>query len=88
MTGNVVYFMRGQTEKTLDQIVDLDRLADGELIRLMVEVLDEVKRRAKGLVQHSQRDNEGRLWAMPAIMRAVQIRINHITAILGGGWVK
>lgn len=83
-----VKFTNPPSEKLVEQIVLLDDLNDSELVRLMVELMDEVKRRAPELRGHSQRDHQNRLWAMPAIMRAVQYKINNITTTIGGGFVR
>jgi len=83
-----VKFSHPPTEKLVEQIVLLDDLGDSELVRLMVELMDEVKRRAPELRGHSQKDYQGRLWAMTAIMRSVQYKINAINAVVGKGMVQ
>lgn len=88
IVATVVQFKKHETEKHLEQIVMLDELTDGELVRLMLDLMSEVKLRAHRLRSHSQRDEQGRIWAMPAIMRALQYKINHIFTVVGKGMVQ
>lgn len=83
-----VKFAARAPERIVEQIVGLDDLTDSEVVRLMIETIAELKKRSPRMTGHSQRDQQGRLWAMPAIMRAAQHNIDYIKTIVGRGAVQ
>ena len=86
--GHVVSFKKQENEKAVEQIVALGELNDAELVRLMLETLDEVHKRAPLLHGHSQHDYQGRLWSITAIMRAANRKVDNIRHVVGMGFVR
>ena len=86
--GKVVAFKRPDAEKAIEQIVQLDALTNGELVRLVVEATEALKARSQQLPGLTMHDHEGRLWSMTSIMRHIGRQIDWVNTVVGVGRIR
>jgi len=86
--AQIMTFKKPEEEKPVEDIVALAGLTDGELVRLMVEVIDAMRARSPKLQGFSMRDHDGRVWSMVSIMRYVKHKLDYIDKVIGVGVVR
>lgn len=85
--ADIVEFKKGApmptNEQTIVRPVDVMKLSDKELVVMFTDASLEMKRRCHTMRDLSMRDDRGRLWSMPALMRHLNQAFTYMTIAFG-----
>lgn len=69
----------------IDRPIDVATLDDKTLVIVFTDAAIEMKKRCHGMKALSMRDDKGRLWSMPALMRHLNQMFQYMTIAFGRG---
>ena len=88
MTDKIItLYKQGEPAKPAEiaRPIDVAKLDDKTLIIVFTDASIEMKKRCHDIKGLSMRDDKGRLWSMPALMRHLNQMFQYITIAFGRG---